>query len=159
MANITLRRAPWRAPLAPLFPRDRDLFGNDFRRMFDTMLEPRFGIEPVGMMPAVELSETNDDFTCTVELPGMKQKDITISFENDTLTVKGEKREETEKKEGKRMHVWERAYGAFERAFTFPGKVDVDKITAEFADGVLSIKVPKAADAKPNGRMIKIAEK
>jgi HSP20 family protein len=159
MTNLTLRRAPWRAPFAPLFARDRDLFGNDVRKMFDTMLEPRFGVEPVGMMPAVELAETNDDYTCTIELPGMKQKDISVMFENDTLTIKGEKREETEKKEGKRLHVWERTYGAFERAFTFPGKVDVEKIAAAFADGVLTVTLPKTAEAKPNGKMIKIAEK
>ena len=159
MTNITLRRSPWRAPFAPLMPRDRDPFGTDLRRMLDTMFEPGFTPDTAALVPAADVIESPEEFTCTTELPGMKLKDVTVMFDNGLLTIKGEKMDEREKKEGKRLHVWERSFGSFERSFTFPSDVDAAKISAKFVDGVLTIHLPKTTEAKSNSRVISIAEK
>jgi len=158
MANITLRR-PWRSPLLPLFERDQELLPANFRRIFDTMTEPMMPTESVGLMPAVEIAETAEEFTCSAELPGLKLKDIHLSFEDGALMLKGEKHDEREQKDGKRYHMWERSYGAFSRTFTFPSKIDADKILANFNDGVLTVHLPKTADAKAKARPIEILAK
>ncbi|HYV99115.1 MAG TPA: Hsp20/alpha crystallin family protein [Gemmatimonadaceae bacterium] len=154
MANITLRRAPWRSHLQPLFDRDPDFMPTSFRRMFDSMIEPT--TESVGLFPAVEIAETPDEFVCTAELPGMEPHDIDLSFDDGVLLLKGEKKDLREKKEGKRYHVVERTYGAFQRTFAFPAKIEADKIQAHFVDGVLTIHIPKAAEAKTQTRKIDI---
>ena len=157
MSNITLRRSPWRTPLLPLFDRDPAFFPTNIRRIFDDVLDPTVvPTQPVGLMPAVEIAETPEEFTCTAELPGMQQKDIQLAFEDGVLLVKGEKKQEHEQKEGKRYHVWERSYGTFERSFTFPSKIDAEKVSAVFKDGVLTVHLPKTADAKVKARMIEI---
>lgn len=160
MSNIVIRR-PWRSPLTTLF--DRDPFAPNFRRVFDMMNQPPFAqtatSEAVGIMPAVEISESNGEFLCTAELPGLMEKDVHVSFSDDALVIKGEKKEERETKDDKRFHMWERSYGTFERTFTFPAKIDADKISAEFKNGVLTIKLPKAAGEKVQGRAIPVVAK
>ena len=158
MTNITLRRAPWRAPLAPLFDRD-PILGTNVRRMFDTMFEPAIALESVGMLPAVEIAETNEEFVCTTELPGLKEKDVQVTFEDGALTIKGEKREEREEKDGDRVHLCERTYGAFERSFSFQGKVNADKIAAEFKAGVLTIHLPKMQSGNGKAHKVEISTK
>jgi HSP20 family protein len=148
MPSISLRRSPWRSPLSTFGDRNRDLFST----MFENQLMP----ESVGMMPAVEIEETDDAYICNAELPGLSEKDVTVSFDDDALTIEGEKRDEREKKEGRRFHVWERTYGKFERSFTFPARVDAERITADFKDGVLSIRLPKAENGKGRSRRIAI---
>jgi HSP20 family protein len=154
MANITTRRAPARASIF-----DRDMFGPSLARFFDfgnRMMES----QPIGVMPAVEVSEADGEFVCTVELPGLTEKDVNVAIEGNTLTIKGEKREESESdKNGKRYHVWERTYGAFERAFSFPADVDAKKVTADFNNGVLTVRLPKTEIAKAGSRAIPIAKK
>ena len=156
MTNITLRRAPWRAPIAPLFDRD-PMLGTNIRRMFGTMFEPNMNLETVGMMPAVEIGETNEEFTCSTELPGLKDKDVQVTFDDGALTIKGEKHEEHEEKEGNRYHLCERTYGSFERSFTFAGKIDADKVTAQFKDGVLTVHLPKMANGNGKSRKVEIS--
>ena len=159
MANLTIRRSPWRAPLSTLI--DRDVFGPNFRRVFDMMNQPPFapaGAEMVGIVPAVELTESNGDFICTVELPGLTEKDVQVGYSADTLTIKGEKKDERETNDT-RYHMVERSYGSFERTFAFPAKVDADKIVAEFRNGVLTVRLPKAAVDKPHGRAIPVVTK
>jgi HSP20 family molecular chaperone IbpA len=158
MTNITLRRAPWRAPLAPLFDRD-PILGTNVRRMLDTMFEPNLNFESVGMMPAVEIVETKEEFICSTELPGLKDKDIQVTFEEGALTIKGEKHEEREEKDENRFHLCERTYGAFERSFTFAGKVDADKVSAEFKNGVLTVHLPKMTDGNGKARKVEISTK
>jgi HSP20 family protein len=156
MANITLRRSPWRSPLGSMFDRDQDYTPTSFRHLFNAMLEPALPSESVGLMPAVEIAETPEEFMCTTELPGMKQADIDLSFDDGVLMIKGEKRDEREKKDGKQYHLWERSYGTFARTFTFPTRIDAEKITANFSDGVLTVHLPKAAEAKLKARSIAI---
>lgn len=158
MTNITLRRTPWRSPISSLF--DRDVFGRDMTRVFDVMPRLAFGTESVGLMPAMEISETDTEFTCVTELPGMAEKDVQVSFEDGELVIKGEKRDEREsKKDGKRYHVVERSYGAFERSFSFPTHLDASKVTAEFHNGILTVHLPKTSNGQAKSRAIPIVTK
>lgn len=108
-------------------------------------------------LPAVNVAEGKDGLVLTAELPGMKEEDVSIEIENNVLTISGEKVEQrTEGEDERRYHVWERSYGAFQRSFTLPRTVKADEITARFDDGVLTIDLPKAAEAK--GRRIEISK-
>lgn len=105
--------------------------------------------------PPVNVAENGDQLVLTAELPGVRQEDVEIDVENNVLTIRGEKREErTEGEEGK-YHLWERRYGSFQRSFTLPRTVKADDIRATFKDGILTVQMPKAPEAK--GRKIAIA--
>jgi HSP20 family protein len=108
--------------------------------------------------PSVEITETPEEFTCTAELPGLTQKDVELSFENSMLLLKGEKKGEKEI-EKKRYHVLERTYGSFQRSFTFPASVKSDKISAEFANGVLTVHLPIAKKPEMEAKKIAITAK
>lgn len=124
--------------------------------------------EPVGWVPKVEIFETEKELVLTAELPGMVKENIEITFENDLLTIQGEKKEEKEEKKeekvpdqngGLQYHLWERTYGAFRRTFTLPRIVDATKIAAEMKDGVLKIRIPKTEIAKAKAHKIDILAK
>ena len=107
------------------------------------------------MSPRTDLSETDKEIELTVELPGVEEKDIDISLAGEVLTVKGEKKSETEKKD-KDYHVVERSYGMFERSTRLPCPIDEDKIDAVFMNGVLKITLPKAPEAQTKSKKIAI---
>lgn len=110
-------------------------------------------------IPSVNVAETNENLVLTADLPGMREEDVSIEIENNVLTISGEKMEERKEDEGegeRRYHVWEREYGTFRRSFTLPRTVKADEITARFENGVLTIDLPKAAEAK--GRRIEISK-
>jgi HSP20 family protein len=117
----------------------------------------------VAEFPPVEMSEEPAEFLVTAELPGVKLDDITVEFAKGVLTLKGEKtveREETEEQdEERKFHLYERSYGTFLRTFPIPGPVDEGKIAAEFKDGVLTIHLPKSAEAKAAAHRIPVAAK
>jgi HSP20 family protein len=98
--------------------------------------------------PAVDVVENNDNFILRAEIPGMNKDDVKITLENNLLTIRGEKKNEAEKKEGN-YHRVERSYGSFERSFTIPGTIKTDNIDAQYKDGVLTLTLPKAEEAKP----------
>jgi len=98
--------------------------------------------------PAVDVFEDKDAVKIVAELPGVKPEDVKISLENQTLTVRGEKKQVAEEKT-ERVHRYERMYGAFERTFALPGTVDADRIEAAFADGLLTVTMPKVERARP----------
>jgi HSP20 family protein len=99
--------------------------------------------------PAVSVEETQDELVLTAELPGVKPEDVDVELENNILTIRGEKREQRkEEDENRRYHLWERTYGSFQRAFTLPRTVRAEDISAEFSEGLLRIRMPKAAEAK-----------
>ena len=104
-------------------------------------------------VPAVDVAESQEKITVRAEVPGMKQEDIQIEFENGLLTIRGERR--IEKTEGTTFHRVERVYGTFSRSFTLPRTVDPEKISASYREGILEIEVPKKEEAKPKN--IKIA--
>lgn len=98
--------------------------------------------------PDTDMSETEDAFMFTVDLPGLTKKDIQVSYKDNRLTISGERKKET-KEEDKDYLRQERYVGKFTRSFTLPGDVKEDKIKASFKDGVLSITVPKVEAKKP----------
>jgi HSP20 family protein len=121
---------------------------DDFDRLFDRFLG-RGGTSVSQWMPAVNVSENQDELVMTAELPGMTEADIEIEFENSVLTIRGEKKEEREEAgDDLRYHVWERRYGSFQRSFTLPRTVKADDIAAEFNNGILTIHMPKVPEAK-----------
>ncbi len=95
----------------------------------------------------VDLYETDDAVTVTAALPGVKAEDIDISITGTTLTIKGETKDENEEKD-QNYYRQERRYGAFQRVITLPVKVEADKASATFEDGVLTLELPKAAEVK-----------
>jgi HSP20 family protein len=106
-------------------------------------------------VPPVDVAETQDRILVRAELPGVKQEEIQIEFENGLLTIRGERR--LEKQDGVTFHRVERTYGSFSRSFTLPRTVDAEKISAAYRDGVLEVEVPKKEEAKP--KQIRIAVK
>jgi HSP20 family protein len=104
----------------------------------------------------VNVEEAADELLLTAELPGMLYEDISLDIENNILTIRGEKREtRDEADEGRKYHVSERTYGSFHRSFTLPRTVEADSIEARFDNGVLTVRLPKAPEAK--SRSIEIA--
>lgn len=157
MTKLTLPRT---TTLFPSVAREIDEMQNRLRRYFNEpfALEKFPFTEPVGWLPAVEISESNDELLMTAELPGMKREEVEVVFEDDMLTIRGEKKEEKKENGEKKYHVWERTYGAFQRSFTLPRTIDGAKIAAEFKDGVLRVHMPKTAMAKSKEHKIEIKE-
>jgi len=98
--------------------------------------------------PPVDISETPDTLSFTIELPGFKNDELAMSVENGVLILEGERKFEAESNE-KNYHRIERAYGKFVRSFTLPSNVNTEKIHAHLVDGVLVIALPKKEEAKP----------
>jgi len=118
-------------------------------RLFDRAFEPRWDefLATGDWAPSLDLSETKDALVLKMEIPGMDAKDIQVSFQENLLTVKGERKQEKEEKD-ERHHVVERSYGAFTRSMRLPVGVDSSKVNATFKSGVLSVTMPKTPAAK-----------
>lgn len=111
------------------------------------------------LSPRTDVVENDKEVSLTAELPGIDEKDISLSIEQGVLTLKGEKRSEKDEKKDNRR-VMERHYGRFQRSFTLPSSVDDSKIEAGFDKGVLTVTMPKHSGAeKESGRKIKIGKK
>ena len=137
----------------------RNLFNlrNDFDRIFDDIIRTdiRHPENYGAVAPVVNLEETDNDFKISAELPGMMKDDIKITFENNMLSISGEKKSEKDFKDGN-FHHHERSFGKFCRTLGIPSGVKLDKIDAEYKDGVLNITIPKAEEAKPKEIEIKV---
>jgi HSP20 family protein len=150
-------------------PDVRQSFRTDMDRLFDRFaggfsmpsLRRMFDVEPAWRpesslsftAPAVDVTEDDKTYKITAELPGLEQKNIDVIVSGDMLTVKGEKRFEKDEQDKNRC-VSERAYGLFQRSFALPDGVDRDKIAADLSKGVLTIILPKTAEAqKPHKRI------
>jgi HSP20 family protein len=107
-------------------------------------------------IPPVDIHEDQEKLVLTAELPGFKQDQIEIQLEGGVLTIRGERRFEDEKTNGKNYHRVERSYGHFVRSFTLPNNVDRENVRARFSDGLLHIEIPKREEAKP--RQIRITD-
>jgi HSP20 family protein len=105
--------------------------------------------------PSLDVVEDDKAFRVTVELPGMTDKDVAVSVTDRQLTIRGEKKEDKEKKE-KDVYRRERAYGSFRRTIELPGDVDAGKIEAKFKDGVLTIDLPKTKEAQQRVKQIPV---
>jgi HSP20 family protein len=125
-----------------------------FRRpAFD--IEPFWSPESWVAVPAVDLIERADAFEVHAELPGMDEKDIAVTISGDVLTIKGEKHEEKDEKKPD-FHLRERRFGSFERALRVPEGVDAAKIEAAFKKGVLTVTLPKTAEARKPVKTIEV---
>jgi HSP20 family protein len=126
------------------------MFEDAFSRLLS---EPRTG-RP--WSPSVDIFETENEVVLKADVPGVELKDIEVRVENQTLTVKGERQFEQEEQR-KGYHRIERSYGTFQRSFAVPHTVDTEKVAAEYANGVLTISLPKKEAAKP--RQVKVEVK
>lgn len=140
--------------------REMDEMQNRLRRFFNQAPNnDLFATEAVGWMPPVEIVEKPDALLLTAELPGMTRENIDVTFEDDVLTIRGEKTEEKrEEKDEAKFHLFERFYGTFARSFVVPRTIDPSKINAQFRDGVLTVRLPKAEAAMAKGRKIEVNE-
>jgi len=144
--------APWR----PF--RELERMRREMDHLWDSFFEgrPRRKIEELGEWgPSLDLSETKNDLIVKAEIPGIDPKDIDISLNKDVLTIKGEKRRETEEKE-ENYHFIERNYGAFARSIRLPREVQNEKINASYKNGVLRVTLPKSEEAKKKEIKIKV---
>ena len=138
--------------------RDVNNFSNTLNRLFQSNLDVNRGSDELltsgTFVPAVDIYENEHNITLKLEVPGVNQNDIDIRMENNTLTVRGERKFETEEKE-ENFHRIERRYGSFSRSFTLPNSVDPENVKADYKDGVLNIELAKRAEAKP--KQIKVS--
>lgn len=136
---------------------------NEVDKVFNTFLKD-FSEKPFGKLseelfsPIVDVSETDKELTVTAELPGVKEEDVSVSLNDNILTIKGEKKMEKEEK-GKTFQRIERSYGQFSRSFTLPFKADASKVDATFEKGLLNIIIAKPKDAVSKANNIKIKKK
>ncbi len=133
--------------------RDVARLQEEMSRLFDDRLF-KAG-ESVGWTPACDIYEDEEGVTLTFELSGVEPKDVDVRFENGVLTLRGERRLEQEEKKAN-YHRIERSYGTFTRSFSLPGTVDPEHIRAESKNGVLSVFLPKRAEAKPRAIQVKV---
>jgi HSP20 family protein len=106
-------------------------------------------------MAAVDISETDNAFEITAELPGMDEKNVEVKFANGVLTIKGEKQDEKEEK-NRDYYMRERSFGSFQRNFKVPDSVNTDKIEAHFKEGVLTVMLPKSAEGQKAEKKITV---
>lgn len=108
-----------------------------------------------GWSPALDLYQNNDNVIARVELPGMRKEDIDISLQDGMLTIHGERKSESS--EGAKAERTERYVGKFRRSISLPTQVDANKVTANYRDGILTITLPKAEEAKPKQIKVDVA--
>jgi len=118
-----------------------------FRRLFDFEPPWRGDSSFSFTAPAVDVTEDAKGFTITAELPSLEEKNVDVNVSGDMLTIKGEKRYEKDESD-KHRYMSERAYGSFQRSFALPDGVDRDKIAANLSKGVLTVTLPKTAQAQ-----------
>jgi HSP20 family protein len=106
--------------------------------------------------PPVDILETENELLLKMDVPEIQLKDVDIRLENDTLTIKGERK--FEQPQGKGYHRIERAYGVFARSFTLPNTVETDKVRADYRNGALTVVLPKKEVAKPRTIKVEISE-
>lgn len=145
--------------LIPWDTRSNALLDN-FRREMDELFD-RFGALESGtgerapfFAPHTNLAETDSHYEIAIDLPGMKPEDFEIEMKEGRLWITGERRQEQEEKE-KTYHRVERQYGQFRRIISLGSDVDADRIEAEYKDGVLTVQVPKAEEARPKKIQVK----
>ena len=140
MTRLTLRTDP-RLDIGPGFSREvdrllSDIFNRDIFRLTEEWV------------PQVDMSETKEEVIVHAEVPGMTKEDITVTLQDNVLTLRGEKKQEKREQEAS-FHRVERSYGSFVRSITLPTLVQVDRVKAAYKDGVLTVSLPKAEEVKP----------
>jgi HSP20 family protein len=143
--------------------RELEEVSNQLNRMFGRSMLARTtadagkdAMTAVDWAPSVDITETVEEFQIKAELPEVKKEDIKVAVDNGVLRIEGERKQEKEEK-GKKYHRVERSYGSFLRSFALPDNVDGAKVHAEFKDGVLNVRLPKAPATKPKAVEVKVA--
>ncbi|RMF86390.1 MAG: Hsp20/alpha crystallin family protein [Nitrospirae bacterium] len=142
------------SPFAALHEEMDRLF-DDFFRSFDWWPFERFASSTEGYLPRVDVAEDEENVVVTAELPGLEEKDIEVSLAGGVLTLKGEKREESETRDKEYVRT-ERSFGAFRRSIPLPCEVEEDKVKATFKRGVLTVTLPKSEAARRETRRIPV---
>lgn len=152
---------PARAEESPFDALHREmtsLFDSFFRDVEQTFRSwPAWRSAPSFVTPSVEVSETDEELRISAELPGLTEKDVEVSVDNDILLIRGEKKQEREEKK-RSYHLVERAYGRFEREIPLPAGLDLEKVEAKFKNGVLTVVLPKTLEARSQRRVVPVKE-
>jgi HSP20 family protein len=122
----------------------------EMNRLFNNMLSrspERGSDEQCVWSPFVDISETIDEIIIQAEIPGIAKDDVNITIQDNVLSLSGDRKQESTEENRKFLRV-ERVYGSFRRTFTLPAMVEADKVTARYRDGILTIHLPKAEEAK-----------
>ncbi|MEA2904398.1 MAG: hypothetical protein QOI12_1785 [Alphaproteobacteria bacterium] len=142
---------------------DTNVFGSlqrEVDRLFDEFARGFGALATQGngsLVPSMDISENDKEYVITAELPGLERKDVEISLDDNVLTIRGEKKVESEQDDkDKNVHVAERSYGVFYRVLQLPASVDPSSVQATMSNGVLKITIPKPA--KPESKKIEVKE-
>jgi HSP20 family protein len=152
MATMT-RFVPFRSPL-----NDMAVLQNRLNSIFSDFSRPDGGQESLAagnFVPAVDIYEDEHKLVLKLEVPGVKQEDLDVRVENQTLTVRGERKFEQEEKE-ENFHRIERRFGSFSRSFSLPVSIDTAAVNAKYENGVLAIEMAKKEAAKPKQVKIEV---
>jgi HSP20 family protein len=152
---------------APDYPASLARFHDDFDQIFENFLQgfplaptlfprmPRPTLDHAWLRPSVDIAASDKEYTITVEIPGVDEKQITVELSGDTLLIRGEK--ELRKEENKKdYHCVECSYGAFQRQLSLPEDADPEAIKAAYKQGVLTLTVPRRAAARPTPKQIDV---
>lgn len=135
----------WNPQVPPM--RDLVTMHEEMNRLFDSAFGRPGARAAFDFAPVVDIEETPEAFVIRADLPGVAQKDVKVNVMGDTLTVRGERRQECAEGDTNWLRC-ERAHGTFERSFTLGSPVKADQVKASYKDGVLDVRVPKAEEAK-----------
>lgn len=153
MNNLMLRDPFLQDPVTNLLP---SMFSRQLNRLFQSPFSGETGLSSATNGPAVNVYETKDEYVFQAELPGWNRDEVTIDFENQTLTLSGQHQLMAD--DDRQYHRVEGFYGQFTRSFTVPGIVNFDAVRAELQDGVLTIHLPKREEAKPRQIEVKTVQ-
>ena len=131
-------------------------FSKQMNQLFQNPFATDNGLTSTLQGPAVTVYETPDEYVFLAELPGWKRDQVSINFENQTLTLSGKR--ELQNGDGRQYHRVEGFYGQFSRSFTVPGAVDFNRVEAELKDGLLTVHLPKREEAKPRQIEVKTVQ-
>jgi len=144
----------WRPKLMARTPfREFARLEREMEEMFGRIPSWPWGEGERGWAPAVDMVDRKDEILLRADLPGFTEKDVEVTVQDSMLTIKGERKAETEEKKDD-YYCCERTFGAFTRSLTLPAGVDADKVKATFKNGVLEVRLPKAPEAK--GKKIEV---
>jgi len=132
-----------------------DEFLEDFGLAFRWPAPRRRGRMAGGLLPSIDVSETDREIEVKADLPGLDEKDIELTLDENILTIRGEKKDEREEKK-RDYYLMERSYGSFERSIPLPGNIDPEGVNARFKNGVLTVRIPKKGEEKSTGKRIPV---
>jgi HSP20 family protein len=149
---------PRQGELSPLLGMHQELdrwMDGVMRQFGMPSLESRFGEMSSLLKPQLDIAERDEEYLISVEVPGVDEKDIKLTLDDDRLIIEGEKRQESTTKEDRYQRI-ERSYGSFRRVLDLPGDAQPEEIRASFSHGVLKIQVPRSGEIKAQRREIPI---